>query len=153
MPIASAKCKQTPALIDGLSWSALALVLAFCALASLEVILAPSAGLVGSGGGDLVLAWLSRTAIFMVSGITVLITALVVLNAAGRAGRLRPALAVAAAVAGCLGASVTRYVIGATPVAGGPGYILDVFIFLVVSATVLVAGYVFLLPTPPGARP
>jgi len=147
MPIASARCRQTPALIDGLSWSALALVLAFCALASLEVILAPSAGLVGSGGGDLVLAWLSRTAIFMVSGITVLITALVVLNAAGRAGRLRPALAVAAAVAGCLVASVTRYVIGATPVADGPAYIVNVFISWFVPAAVLVAGYVFYLHT------
>src|SRR6202165_5716977 len=147
MPIASAKCRQTPALIDGLSWSALALVLAFCTLASLEAILAPSAGIVGSRGGDLILAWLSRTAIFMVNGITVLITALVVLNAAGRAGRLRPALAVAAAVAGCLVASVTRYVIGATPVADGPGLIGNAVSLWFAPAAVLVAGYVFYLHT------
>jgi signal transduction histidine kinase len=147
MPIASAKCSKTPALIDGLSWSALALVLAFCALAALEVILAPSAGVVGSGGGDMVVAWLSRTAIFMVNGITVLITALVVLNAAGRAGRLRPGLAVAAAVAGCLVASVTRYVIGAAPVADGPAFMVNAFISWFVPAAVLVAGYVFYLHT------
>jgi signal transduction histidine kinase len=147
MPIASAKCRQTPALIDGLSWSALALVLAFCALASLEAILAPSAGVVGSGGADMVLAWLSRIAIFMVSGITVLITALVVLNAAGRAGRLKPALAVAAAVAGCLVASVTRYVIGATPVAEGPAFMVSTFISWFLPAAALVTGYVFYLHT------
>src|ERR1700730_9457729 len=102
MPIASAKCSRTPALIDGLSWNVLALVLAFCAIASVGSVPAPASGVVGSGGGDMLFAWLSRIPIFMVSGITVLITALVVLNAAGRAGRLRPGLAVAAAVAGCL---------------------------------------------------
>ena len=51
--------------------------------------------------------------------------ALVVLNAAGRAGRLNPVLAVATAVAGCLVASVTRYAIGATPAADGPAFIVS----------------------------
>jgi signal transduction histidine kinase len=145
MPIASAKCRRTPALIDGLSWSALALVFAFCVLASLEAALAPWAGAVG--GGDMLVAWLSRIPIFMVSGITVLITALVVLNAAGRAGRLRPAVAVAAAVAGCLAASITRYVIGATPAAEGPAFIVTAFISWFIPAAALVAGYVFYLHT------
>src|SRR5256886_14396981 len=114
MSIASARCKRTPALIDGLSWSALALVLAFCALTSLESMLSPHVGVFGSGR-DMVLSWLVRIPIFMVMGVTVLITALVVLNAAGRAGRLNPVLAVAAAVAGRPGGSVTRYSDGGAP--------------------------------------
>src|SRR2546430_16104425 len=99
MSIASARCKRTPALIDGLSWSALALVLAFCALTSLESMLSPHMGVFGSGR-DMVLSWLVRIPIFMVNGVTVLITALVVLNAAGPAGRLEPALAGAPAGGG-----------------------------------------------------
>ena len=145
MPIASVKCRQTPALIDGLSWSALALVSAFCALAALESTLAPHMGVVGSG--DMVLAWLVRIPVFMVNGVTVLITALVVLNAAGREGRLKPALAVAAAIAGCLVASVTRYAIGATPAADGPAFIVNAFISWFIPASALVAGYVFYLHT------
>ena len=146
MPIASARCRRTPALIDGLSWSALALVLAYCALTSLESMLSPHMGVVGSGR-DMVLSWLVRIPIFMVMGVTVLITALVVLNAAGRAGRLNPVLAVAAAVAGCLVASVTRYAIGATPAADGPAFIVSAFISWFVPAAALVAGYVFYLHT------
>ena len=146
MPIASAKCRRTPALIDGLSWSALALVLAFCALTSLESMLSPHMGVFGSGR-DMLLSWLVRIPIFMVMGVTVLITALVVLNAAGRTGRLNPVLAVAAAVAGCLVASVTRYAIGATPAADGPAFIVSAFISWFIPAAALVAGYVFYLHT------
>src|SRR6266513_1025575 len=146
MSIASARCKRTPALIDGLSWSALALVLAFCALTSLESMLSPHVGVFGSGR-DMLLSWLVRIPIFMVMGVTVLITALVVLNAAGRAGRLNPVLAVAAAVAGCLVASVTRYAIGATPAADGPAFIVSAFISWFIPAAALVAGYVFYLHT------
>src|SRR5260221_11373879 len=119
MPIASARCRPTPALIDGLSWSALGIVLAFCALASLESTLAPHMGIVGSGGRDVVLAWLVRIPVFMGNGVTVLVPALVVLNAAGPAGRRKPALAVAAAGAGWAGAPVPRYALGAAPVAAG----------------------------------
>src|SRR2546429_1882816 len=114
MPIASAKCRQTPALIDGLSWSALALVLAYCALTSLESMLSPHMGVFGSGR-EMVLSWLVRIPIFMVMGVTVLITALVVLNAAGRTGRLNPFLAVAAAGAGCPGAPLTPSSFSAAP--------------------------------------
>src|SRR6266571_1062281 len=146
MPIASARCRRTPALIDGLSWSALALVLAYCALTSLESMLSPHMGVVGSGR-DMVLSWLVRIPIFMVMGVTVLITALVVLNAAGRASRLNPVLAVAAAVAGCLVASVTRYAIGATPAADGPAFMVSSFITWFIPTAALVAGYVFYLHT------
>src|SRR5256885_13160779 len=152
MPIASARCRPTPALIDGLSWSALGIVLAFCALASLESTVARHMGIVGSGGRDMVLAWLVRIPVFMVNGVTVLVTALVVLNAAGRAGRLKPALAVAAAVAGCVAASVTRYVIGATPVGEGPAFMVNAFITWFVPAAVLVTGYDFFFPQPLGGE-
>src|SRR2546430_16595975 len=123
MSIASARCKRSPALIDGLSWSALALVLAFCALTSLESMLSPHMGVFGSGR-EMVLSWLVRIPIFMVMGVTVLITALVVLNAAGRAGRVDPVLAVAAAGAGCLVPPATRYAIGAAPAADRPRVIV-----------------------------
>src|SRR5258706_13218341 len=123
MLIASARCRRTPALIDGLSWSALGIVLAFCALASLESTLSPHMGIVGSGGRDMVLAWLGRIPGFMVNGVTVLVIALVVLNAAGHAGRLKPALAIAPAVAGRAAAPIPPLSIRATPVAGGPGVI------------------------------
>src|SRR5256885_16663907 len=123
MPIASAKCSRTPALIDGLSWSALALVLAFCALTSLESMLSPHMGVFGSGR-EMVLSWLVRIPIFMVMGVMVLITALVVLNAAGRAGRLNPVLAVASAGAGVPVASVTPHAVRATPASDGPGVIV-----------------------------
>src|SRR3989442_4651841 len=98
MPIASARCRQTPGLIDGLSWSALALVFAYCALTSLESMLSPHMGVFGSGR-EMVLSWLVRIPIFMRMGVTVLITALVVLNAARRTRTVNPILAVAAAVA------------------------------------------------------
>ena len=146
MPIASAKCRRTPALIDGLCWSALALVSAFCTLASLESMLSPHMGVVGSGR-DMVLSWLVRIPVFLVNGVTVLITALVVLNAAGPAGRLKPALAVAAAVAGCVAASLVRYAIGATPAADGPAFMVSAFTTWFIPAAALVAGYVFYLHT------
>src|SRR2546427_10911289 len=146
MPLASARCRGTPALIDGLSLSALALVLAYCALTSLESMLPPHMGVFGSGR-DMVLSWLVRIPIFMVMGVPVLITALVVLNAAGRAGRLNPVLAVAAAVAGCLVASVTRYSIGAAPAADGPAVIVSAVLRWFIPAAAPVAGYVFYLHT------
>src|SRR2546423_12948035 len=122
MSIASARCKRTPALIDGLSWSVVALVLVFCALTSLESMLSPHVGVFGSGR-DMLLSWLVRIPIFMAMGVTVLITALVVLNAAGRAGRLNPVLAVAAAVARRLAAPVTRYARAGAPTPDGPAFV------------------------------
>ena len=132
-------------LIDGLSWNALALVAAFCAIAALEAILAPSAGVVGDGAFEVMLAWLSRFPVFLVSGVTVLVTAIMVLNSAGSAGRLKPGLAVAAAVVGCLVASLMRYAIGATPAGEGPSFMLTTFIAWFLPGAALAAGYVFYL--------
>src|SRR5258706_8713236 len=121
MPIASARCRPTPALIDGLSWSALGIVLAFCALSALESMLAPHMGIVGSGARDMVLAWLVRIPVFMVNGVTVLVIALVVLNAAGHAGRLKPALAIAAAVAGVARPAIPPFARAPPPAPRGAG--------------------------------
>src|SRR5918999_1080736 len=104
----SARCSS---LLDGLSWRALGVVLLFCAMAALEWALSPMVGAVGGGADEILHAWVSRIPIFMVSGFTVLITALVVLNAAGPAGRQKPLLAIAAAVAGCLAAALARVAI------------------------------------------
>jgi hypothetical protein len=65
----------------------------------------------------------------------------------GPAGRLNPALAVAAAVAGCLAASLVRYAIEATPAADRPAFMVSSFITWFVPAAALVAGYVFYLHT------
>jgi hypothetical protein len=136
-----------PPLLDGLSWGALALVIAFCALAALEAVLSPHTGVVSEGAVEMAIAWLSRSSVFAVSGFTVLITALVVLNAGGREGRLKPGVAIAAAVVACLVSSLTRYVIGATPVSEGPAFMLSAFITWFLPAAALVAGYVFHLHT------
>jgi LytS/YehU family sensor histidine kinase len=140
----SARCR---ALLDGLSWGAVGLVLAFCALAALEWMLSPKSGVVGAGAAEMLHAWLSRIPIFMVSGFTVLLTALVVLNAAGPAGRLNSLLAVAAAVTACLVAALARYAIGAAPAADGAAFLVSAFITWFVPAAALVAGYVFFLHT------
>ena len=136
----SARCR---ALLDGLSWGAIGLVLAFCAFAALEWMLSPKSGIVGAGAADMLLAWLSRIPIFMITGFTVLVTALVVLNAAGPAGRLKPLLAAAAAVVACLVAALARYAIGAAPAADGAAFMVSAFITWFVPASALVAGYVF----------
>ena len=133
-------------LLNGLSWSALALVAAFCALQALEWVLSPSNGVVVGGGlEDIALGWLSRVAVFLVTGVTMLVTALVILNAAGRAGRENLAVAVLAAVAGSAVAALTRYAIGATPATEGPGFMLMVFLSWIGSGAIVVAAYVFYL--------
>ena len=132
-------------LLNGLSWSALALVAAFCALQALEWVLAPASGVVGGGIGDMALGWLSRMTVFLVTGVTMLVTALVVLNAAGRAGRENFGVAVLAAVAGAGVSALVRYAIGATPSGEGAAYMLLVFTSWLGSGAILVAGYVFYL--------
>ena len=136
---------MTLRLLNGLTWSALALVGGFCALQSLEWALAPSNGVVGGGAAEFALAWLSRLAVFLVTGITMLITALLVLNAAGRAGRENVAVAVLAAVVAAGASALVRYAVGATPAGEGPFYMVLVFTSWLGSAGVLVAGYVFYL--------
>jgi hypothetical protein len=132
-------------LLNGLSWSALALVGVFCALQALEWVLAPTNGVVDSGAADMAMAWLGRLSVFLVTGVTMLITALVVLNAAGRAGRENFAVAVAAALAGAGASALVRYAIGGTPAHEGPAYMLLVFTSWLGSSAILVAGYVFYL--------
>jgi hypothetical protein len=133
------RCKP----LDGLTWGALALVCAFCAIQALEWALSPMSGIVGGSAGDLAYAWLSRLTVFLITGVTMLLTALVVLNAAGRAARDNFAVAVVAAVAACVVAALTRYVVGATPATEGPAYMLLVFTSWLGSGAILVAGYVF----------
>ena len=132
-------------LLNGLSWSALALVAAFCALQALEWVLAPASGVVGGGIGDMALGWLSRMTVFLVTGATMLVTALAVLNAAGRAGRDNFGVAVLAAIAGAGVSALVRYAIGATPSGEGAAYMLLVFTSWLGSGAILVAGYVFYL--------
>ena len=132
-------------LLNGLSWSAIALVGAFCALQAFEWVLAPKTGVVGGGAADMAMGWLSRLSVFLVTGVTTLIIAVIVLNAAGHAGRENFGVAVLAAVAGAAVAALVRYTIGATPADEGPGYMLLVFTSWVGASGILVAGYVFYL--------
>ena len=136
---------MTLRLLNGLTWSALALVGGFCALQALEWALAPTNGAVGGGASDFALAWLSRLAVFLVTGVTMLITALIVLNATGRAGRENVGVAVLAALAAAAVSALVRYAVGATPAGEGPGYMVLVFSSWLGAAGILVAGYVFYL--------
>jgi hypothetical protein len=136
---------MTPRLLNGLSWSALALVGGYCALQALEWALSPKGGIVGGGAADMALGGLSRLSVYLVTAVTMLITALVVLNAAGRAGRENFGVAVAAAVASPAIAALVRYAIGATPADEGPQYMVLVFMSWFGAGAILVAGYVFYL--------
>ena len=132
-------------LLNGLSWSALALVGGFCALQALEWVLSPMNGVVGGGAAYIAYGWLGRLSVFLITGVTTLITALIVLNAAGRAGRENVAVAVLAAVVAAGASALVRYGVGATPAGEGPRYMLLVFTSWLGSAGILVAGYVFYL--------
>ena len=136
---------MTQRLLNGLTWSALALVGGFCALQALEWVLAPSNGVVGGGVAYMAHGWLARLSVFLITGVTMLITALVVLNAAGRAGRENVGVAVLAAVVAAAVSALVRYAVGATPVDEGPRYMVMVFTSWLGSAAILVAGYVFYL--------
>jgi signal transduction histidine kinase len=128
-------------LLNGLSWSAIALVAGFCALQALEWVLAPGSGVIGDAG-DMALAWLSRLTVFLVTAMTMLITAVVILNGAGRAGRESVAVAALATVAAAVVAALTRYIVGATPAADGAAFMLLVFTSWIGSGAILVAGFV-----------
>jgi sensor histidine kinase YesM len=141
MRIFSARCS----LLDGLSWSALALVAAYCAIQALEWTLAPMTGVVHGGAIEMAEAWLSRFGVFVITASTMLVTALLVLNAAGRAGRENAAVAVVAVIAACLVAAVTRYAVGATPASEGPFFMLLVFFSWLAAGAILVGGYVYFL--------
>jgi sensor histidine kinase YesM len=134
-------------LLNGMSWSALAIVAMFCVFQATEWLLTPASGVIGLDSRDLALSWLSRLTVFLVTGVTMLLTALVVLNAAGRAGRENSGVAVLAAVAACVVAALTRYAIGATPASEGAAFMLLVFMSWLGAASILVTGYVFYLRT------
>ena len=134
---------MNPRLLNGLSWSAFALVGAFCALQALEVILSPMSGIIGGGAADIALAFVSRLTVFLITAVTMLVTAVVILNGAGRAGRESFAVAVLAAVAAAVVATLTRYIVGATPASEGAGFMLLVFTSWIGSGAILVSGYVF----------
>jgi signal transduction histidine kinase len=134
-----------PALLEGLSWSTLLLVLAFCVLAAVGVAVAPDSGAAPDDWRDIALAALVRMPAFLITGVTVLVTAVAVLNAAGRAGRERLWLAALAALLGCLTASVMRYVVGAVPEGEGLAYVGRIFVSWFVAAAALTAGCVLYL--------
>ena len=135
----------TPPLLRGLSWTSLGLVLAFCVVAALEVVAVPSKDAFYSGSGDMALSALARIPVFLVGGVTLLVTAIVFLNAAGRTGRERLGLAVLAALLGSVVAAVTRYLVGATPATEGADFMLKVFISWLIPALALAAGCVLYL--------
>ena len=130
-------------LLNGLSWSALALVGGFCAIQALEWMLEPASGVLGAGAGDMALGYLSRLVVFLITGLTMLVISLVILNAAGRAGRENIGIAILAAIAGAAFAALTRYAVGATPATEGARYILLIFTSWLGSGAVVVAAYVF----------
>ncbi|MDH4191822.1 MAG: histidine kinase [Betaproteobacteria bacterium] len=136
-----------PRMLNGLSWSAVALVFAFCAFAALEAMFAASPGAAAESFAGLVVGWLVRIPVFMISGFVVLLSAAIVLNAMGTAGGERPWLAVAAALAGCVVGSAVRYVVGATPEVDGARFVIHASIAWFVPAAALTAGYMFFLRT------
>jgi len=134
-------------LLNGLSWSALALVGGFCALQALEWVLTPTSGVIGGGAPDMALAFLSRLTVYLVTGVTMLVTAVLILNGAGRAGRENFAVVALATVAAVVVATLTRYVICATPATEGASYMLLVFTSWIGTGAILVTGFVFHLRT------
>jgi len=134
-----------PRLLNGLSWGVLALVSVFCALQALEWVLLPRNGAMNGTWEDFALGWLGRFAVFMVMAATMLVVSLVVLNAAGRAGRESIGVAVLAAIAGASAGALLRYAIGAVPAAESARFLFLVFTSWIGSGAVLVAGYVLYL--------
>lgn len=136
---------MTLRLLNGLSWKALALVAGFCALQALDWVLSPKSGVIGGGALDLALGFLSRLTVFLITGATMLVTAIAVLNAFGRAGRENFAVAVIAVLAAAAGSALVRYAVGAVPADEGPRYMLLIFASWLASSAILVAGYIYYL--------
>jgi signal transduction histidine kinase len=132
-------------LLTGLSWKALALVAAFCVLQALEWVLSPKSGVMGGDAGDLALGFLSRLTVFLITGATMLVSAIAVLNAFGRAGRENFGVALIAVVASAGAAALVRYAVGAVPEGEGARYMLLIFTSWLGASAVLVAGYVYYL--------
>ena len=132
-------------LLNGLSWKALALVASFCALQAIEWVLSPKSGVMGGGAGDLAVGFIGRLTVFLITGFTMLVTAIAVLNAFGRAGRENFAVVVLTIVASAGAAAVVRYAVGAVPAEEGARYMLLIFTSWVGSSAILVAGYMYYL--------
>jgi hypothetical protein len=136
---------MTLRLLNGLSWKALALVAGFCALQAVEWVLSPKSGVMGGDAGDLALGFLSRLTVFLITGATMLLAAIAVLNAFGRAGRENFGVAIIAIVASAGAAALVRYAVGAVPQGEGARYMLLIFTSWLGSSAVLVAGYMYYL--------
>jgi len=108
-------------------------------------VLLPRNGAIGGGLGDLALGWFGRLGVFLVMAVTMLVVSLMVLNAAGRAGRESFGVAALAAVAGGVAGALVRYAIGAIPADESARYLLLVFTSWIGSGAILVAGYVLYL--------
>jgi sensor histidine kinase YesM len=132
-------------LLNGLSWKALALVAGFCALQAVEWVLSPKSGVIGGALPDFALGFLSRLTVFLITGVTMLIAALLVLNAAGRSARDSFIVAVIAVLVAAGASALVRYAVGAVPVGEGPRYMLLIFTSWLGSSAVLVAGYIYYL--------
>jgi signal transduction histidine kinase len=132
-------------LLNGLSWKALALVAGFCALQAFEWVLSPKSGVIGGDAGDFAVGFVGRLTVFLITGFTMLVTAIAVLNAFGRAGRENFAVAVLAVLASAAAAAVVRYAVGAVPADEGARYMLLIFSSWVGASAVLVAGYMYYL--------
>src|SRR5258706_9581250 len=137
-----------PRLLNGLSWGALALVGAFCALQALEWVLLPRNGAMDGTWADFALGWLGRFAVFMVMAATMLVVSLLVLNAAGRAGRESIGIAVLAAIAGATAGVLLRYAIGAVPADESARFLVLVFTSWIGSGAGPVPGHAPHLPAP-----
>lgn len=136
---------SSPPWLQGMSWNAFALVVVFCVLSAINSVTSPQSPAMRGGFIEIAMAGLVRVPVFLVSGATMLIAAVIVLNAAGRAGRERISLAFLAAVVGCAAAAVMRYLVGATPEADGVLFILKVFITWFAPAVALTAGCMLFL--------
>src|SRR5258708_12085592 len=90
-------------LLNGMSWSALAIVAMFCVFQATEWVLTPASGVIGLASRDGALGWLSRLTVFLITGVTRLVTPLVVLNAAALAGRENSGFHALAAASSLLG--------------------------------------------------
>jgi signal transduction histidine kinase len=132
-------------LLNGLSWKALALVAGFCALQAFEWVLSPKSGVIGGDASDFAVGFVGRLTVFLITGFTMLVTAIAVLNAFGRAGRENFAVAVLAVLASAAAAAVVRYAVGAVPADEGARYMLLIFSSWVGASAVLVAGYMYYL--------
>jgi hypothetical protein len=136
-----ATLRSDPALLDGLSWSAFALVLAYCALSAFNVAVLPGAG-AGPDFAERAAAGLARVPVFLITGATALVTcgdgAERIRARGSRAHRARGARR-DRRLRGCVARPLPdrRH-----PTAEGPAFMLRVFSTWIAPAALLTAGCV-----------